>query len=431
MGIAQQPEGLAAVVSLEPVYEGYRYIYMNGVRRSSTVGTLGLFQAIDAKPGRPSDDPKYLANSAPQAWCYPVNIAGGAADTDQNGPYWNERNLIPTTLGKTTPLFLTQGFLETNTHTDGAFQYYNGLAGTENRAWFGQFDHCRAWETSAACGASGAGGGERLAVGKQGFIDEVMRFLDEHLQGIEPEVEDPTIEVQDILGRYRAEEAWPPTDSRLYETSLTAGTYADSGSGNGLRPTESQGLWSVSEPLPHDVWLSGEPIITAGVEAVPNANLAANVYQVSPDGQLTMISRGVSLLRGTGRRTVSFSMYGQDWPIPAGDRIAVLISSANTDVFTHVATRTDVTVLSAKIGLPFLARDRTEFLPSDGSTSRLEAYLGGATATLSEAAIAASERPFNLPPPLADAEADGPGVGEGQAKEPPSNAPAYGKRRAA
>lgn len=400
MGIAQQPEGLAAVVSLEPVFDGYRYIWMNGVRRSGTLATIPLFQAGDAMPGRPGDNPQYQANGAPQAWCYGVNIAGGVADDDPNGPYWQERNLIPTTLGKTTPLFLTQGFVETNTMTDGAFQYYNGLAGRENRAWFGQFDHCRGWETAAACGSYGHGGGQRLATGKAGFIDEVMRFLDEHLKGIEPLVEDPTIEVQDILGRYRAEEEWPPDDSHLYETSLNTGAYMDTGSGNGLRPTESQGLWSVSQPLPHDVWLAGEPVITVGVDAVPNANLAANVYAVDPDGAMTMISRGVSLLRGSGRRTASFTLFGQDWPIPAGHRIGVLVSSANSDIWTHVATRTTVTVRSAKIGLPFLTYDRTEFLPSDGSTSALERWVGLGGASLSEAKIASSEKPFNLPGPL-------------------------------
>ncbi|MGH2684698.1 MAG: CocE/NonD family hydrolase, partial [Actinomycetota bacterium] len=152
MGISRQPKGLAAVASLEPVYEGYRYMYMNGVRRQRTWPlTLALFQAIDAKPGRVTDSPQYHANGAPQAWCYPVNLAGNYADDNPNGPYWNERNLIPMAVGKTTPLFLTQGFLETNTRSDGAFQYFNNLAGTENRAWFGQFDHCRAWETQNKC----------------------------------------------------------------------------------------------------------------------------------------------------------------------------------------------------------------------------------------------------------------------------------------
>ena len=394
MGIAQQPKGLAAVASMEPVYDGYRYIYMNGVRRSSTVGTLALFQAIDAKPGRPGDTPQYHANGAPQAWCYGVNVAGGAADTDANGPYWNERNLIPTTLGKTTPLFLTQGFLETNTHTDGAFQYFNGLAGDQNRAWFGQFDHVRGWETNAD--------GSRFQTGRSIFVEELMRFFDEHLKGIEPAVEDPTVAVQDNLGRYRAEASWPPADMRLFTTELKAGTISESGSGSGLRPTAGQGIWSVSQELPNDAWFAGEPVITAGIDAlVPNANLAANVYDISPEGEATMISRGVSLLRGTGQRSVSFTLYGQDWLIPAGHRIGVLISSANTDVFTHVATRQTVTVRHAKIALPFLTFDRDVFLDG-GSTPRLEAYLPQATSTpLDESQLAAAEVGFTLPPKLA------------------------------
>jgi hypothetical protein len=389
MGIGQQPEGLAAVVSMEPVYDGYRYIWMNGVRRSATVGTVGLFQAIDAKPGRPGEA-QYNVNGAPEAWCYGVNIAGAAADDDPNGPYWQDHNLIPTAIGKTTPLFLTQGFLELNTRPDGAFQYFNNLAGTENHAWFGQFDHFRGWEKGSGI----------YQLGRSTYIEEVMRFLDEHLKGIEPAAPDPTIEVQDILGRYRAEDAWPPADSHLYETSLKTGTYTDSGSGSGLQPSQTQGIWTVSTPLPHDVWLAGEPVITVGVDAVPNANMAANVYDVSEEGELTMISRGVSLLRGTGRRTTSYTMYGQDWPIPAGHRIAVLISPADTNEFTHVATRTTVTIRSAKIGLPFLTYDRTQFLPSDGTTPRLESYVSASKTTLTETTITGAEKPFNLPGPL-------------------------------
>ena len=394
MGIAQQPEGLAAVVSLEPVYSGYRYLYMNGVRRPNVAGTIPGFQAYDAKPGRPSDSPQYLANSAPQAWCYGVNIGGSVADDSPTGPYWAERDLGPTAEGKTTPLFLTQGFLETNTRVDGAFSYFNDLAGEDNRAWFGQFDHCRGWETQAACSARGDD--QRLAVGRAGFVDEVMTFLDEHLKGIEPPIEDPAIAVQDSTGRYRAEEQWPPADSRLFTTALNTGTYTDSGSGSGLRPSETQGIWTVSEPLPHDVWLSGEPVITVGVDSVPNANLAANVYDISPEGTAKMVSRGVSVLRGVGSKTATFAMYGQDWPVAEGHRLGVLVSSANTDEFNHVATRSTVTVRSAKIALPFLTYDRATFLDG-GMTPRLESYLGADATTLSAEKLTSSQRSFTLP----------------------------------
>ena len=404
MGIAQQPEGLAAVVSLEPVYSGYRYIWMDGVRRTNwPYGTS--FTAVDAQPGRPSDPPEYHVNGAPQAWCYPINIAGHNVDDSESGFYWAERNLVPTGVGKTTPLFLTQGFLETNTKQDGAFEYFNSLAGTYNRAWYGQFDHCRAWETQAACNASG--NDQRLAVGRAGFIDEVMRFLDLHLKGIQPEVTDPAIEVQDNFGRWRAEDSWPAADTQMYTTDLRPGTYSDNGSGRGDRPTEGQGIWSVSDVLPHDVWFSGEPRLQATVEGVPGANVAANVYDISPDGRVTMISRAVELLRGVGAQDVDMTLYGQDWVVAAGHRLGVLISSANTDQFRHVATRSDVTVRAASISLPFLTFERTEFLEG-GSTPRLLSFLDGSTATLSGPFIEGVETPFSIPGPLAEREGNEP-----------------------
>ena len=402
MGVAKQPKGLAAVVSLEPVYSGYRYLWMDGVRRSSTLATIGLFQAIDAKPGRPGDTPQYLANSAPQVWCYGVNLGGSAADNSETGPFWAERDLVRTAVGKTTPVFLTQGFLETNTHTDAAFEYWNNLAGRNNHAWFGQFDHARAWEKNHST-STPSGDNTRWQTGRDGqiFIDEVMRFLDEHLLGIAPAVQDPTVSVQDITSRWRTEESWPPADSAPYTTELRAGVYRDSGSGHGLRPTQTQGLWNVSQPLPHDVWLSGEPSVSLGVDSVPNANVAANVYDIDNEGNARMISRGVAIARGVGAKSVTIKMYGQDWPIPAGHRVGVLISSANTDVFTHAPTQADVTVRHAKIDLPFLTYDRTEFLQLDGSNPRLDNYLAGARTALPESFLTANELPFTLPAPLA------------------------------
>lgn len=393
MGIAQQPKGLAAVVSLEPVYSGYRYIWMNGVRRDSTWPYGHLFTVADVMPGRPSDSPEYQSNGAPQVWCYPVNIGGQSADDSEDGVYWAERNLLPTAKGKKTPLFLTQGFLETNTKPDGAFEYFNSLAGKQNRAWYGQFDHCRAWETEGACTQTS---NKALAVGRPGFIGEVMRFLDFHLKGIKPKKTDPRIEVQDNLGRWRAEKSWPAPDMRFYETKLRTGEYTDSGEGSGTTPTEDQGIWSVSKPLRYDAWFSGTPQVKATVDALPNANLAANVYDVAPSGAVTMISRGVSLLRGTGEREVELTLYGQDWFLPKGHRVGVLLSSANADEFTHVPTNAPVTVSSAKIKLPFLSKNRKRFLKGSG-TPRLERYLASATSTLSKAFVKESQAKFALP----------------------------------
>jgi predicted acyl esterase len=404
MGVAQQPKGLAAVVSLEPVFSGYRYIYMNGVRRAGFWPYGSSFTTYDAQLG-PSDEMEYNVNSAPQAWCYPVNIAGQNVDWSETGPYWTERNLVPTAEGKTTPVFLTQGFLETNTKSDGAFEYWNSLAGTENRAWFGQFDHCRAWETQAKCGSSGTNVGDtsRWAVGHPGFIDDVMTFLDEHLKGIAPEATEPKVEVQDTLGRWRYEESWPPADTEYFTTELRPGTYTDDGSGAGRRPNPSTGIWTVSQPLEHDAWIAGTPTVSVSVDAVPNANIAANVYDIDPSGKVTMISRGVQSLSGTGIRNDTLTLYGQDWPIPAGHRLAIRIGGADTDEFQYggTATRTTVTVRNARLTLPFLTNNRTEFLEGT-STGKLEQYLAFANVTITPEQIAAAQATYELPGPLTE-----------------------------
>ena len=66
MALAQRPEGLAAVVSQEPVVDGYRYLYMNRVPFSNRLSTPALFQVIDFQPGHPQDDPEYHISSLPK-----------------------------------------------------------------------------------------------------------------------------------------------------------------------------------------------------------------------------------------------------------------------------------------------------------------------------------------------------------------------------
>ena len=46
--------------------------------------------------------------------------------------------------------------------------FWNSLPGTENRAWFGQWDHVRGNDLA---------GEDEPAMGRRGFFDEVMRFV--------------------------------------------------------------------------------------------------------------------------------------------------------------------------------------------------------------------------------------------------------------
>jgi predicted acyl esterase len=393
MGIAQDPKGLEAVVAMEPVYSGYRYLYNNGVRFVNSLLTPAGFQAYDAKPGSTQDSPEYQLNGAPLAYCYGLNYALQQQDDDQ-APHWVERDLIPMTKGSDIPLFLTQGFLETNTKPDGAFDLFAGMKGPK-RAWFGQFDHVRGWER--------AGGGYtegRFQTGRKDFVVELMRFFDEHLKGgARGYAADPNVAVQDNLGRYRGEASWPPSDSDLWWTKLRAGSYLDDGANSASGSQAGNGLWSISPTLDHDVWLAGEPVLTAEVDSAPRANLVANVYDIAPDGEATVVSRGATLLREEGSKDVRLPLYGQDWVFEKGHRVGVLISSANSDWWVHVPTNTDVLVNAAQIGLPFLRYDRRSFLPG-GSTPRLEQHLESEVLSLSKQQVKDRTKPFDLPGPL-------------------------------
>jgi uncharacterized protein len=64
IGVDRQPAGLAAVVSQEPVYDLYRYLYGDGIRRENAFLTPALYDLIDATPGPITDDPNYNLSGA-------------------------------------------------------------------------------------------------------------------------------------------------------------------------------------------------------------------------------------------------------------------------------------------------------------------------------------------------------------------------------
>jgi predicted acyl esterase len=399
MGIAQQPKGLAAVIAMEPVYSGYRYLFTDGIRYPNAAGTPASFTLTDAVPGSTSDKPEYVINgTSPNASCYALNI-GQQQQDDPTVPFWAVRDLIPKAKGKTTPLFLTQGYLETNTKPDGAFTFFNNMAGPK-RAWFGQFDHVRGYEKT----------GEDYLTGRTTFAEEAMRWLDHYVAGTAPEPKDPPVEVQDIRGRYRAEASWPPADTVMRASALKPGGYTDDGGNNGTGTGAGAGLWTFSQPLTHEVWLAGEAALEVTIsDAAPRANLVANLYDVDPDGQATMIGRGAKLLRsGAGKARID--LYGQDWPLTEGHRFGVLLSSANAEWWDHVPTNSTVTVESATISLPFLSHRRDTFL--DGlPTTRLDSYLSSAPFPVAADVIEGATAQFDLPGPLTRQPKSAPGRG--------------------
>ena len=359
MALATRPEGLAAVVSQEPVVDGYRYLYMNRVPFSNRLSTPTLFQVIDSQPGHPLDDPEYHVNGTPKdPSCYESNI-DDQQNPDPNSDYWRPRNLIEAVKGNTTPTFMMAGLLEDNTKPDQVFTLFNNLAGTQNRGWFGQWDHIRG--TDRGIDDSDEEFFEKPLAGRAGFAAEAARFLDRHVKGLPPAEApthlDPKIVIQSNDGRFRAEQAWPPADVQRLRSGLIGGTYTDDGGNNGTGEGAGDGLWTFSPPLDRTVHLAGPPTVQLDLKtSAPDANLVANVYDVDPDGMATLVSRGAYLIPESGEH--GFELYAQDWRFEPGHRIGVLITDSNEEWFAHEPSEAEVEIVSAGVDLPFLPAPR-------------------------------------------------------------------------
>jgi hypothetical protein len=167
IGTAVKPAGLAAVVSQEPVYDLYRYLYANRVRYVNSLATPALYDMIAETPGSVQDSPDYNSNGAndlQRPGCPALNYAD-QQDRDHDSAYWRQRDLIAKAKGSTVPLFMTQGFLENNTKPDGASEFFNDMAGPK-RAWFGMWDHVRGNDVDD---------NGRLKMGRAGWFGEGSR----------------------------------------------------------------------------------------------------------------------------------------------------------------------------------------------------------------------------------------------------------------
>ena len=383
MAIAQRPQGLAAVVSQEPVVDGYRYIYMNGVRLNGRPATIPSFQAHDAIPQGGPSNPEYFLNGLlgtnPACWLENILLSQIILP---DVAYWPERNLVEAVKGATTPLLLNEGFLETNTTPDAVWTLFNNLAGPK-RGWFGQWDHVRGTDRA----------GKASAVGREGWADEAIRFLDHYVKGLPlaqaPTDRDAPITIQDGDGEFREELSWPPVDSRPLALALKGGTYADDGANNGAGAGAGNGIWTVTQPFAHDARIAGVPTVKVDVgSAPPLSNLVVDVYDIDEKGSAVVVSRGAHLLQGAG--AIEFELYGNDWRIAKGHRVGVLVSGANADWFTHVPTNQSVTVDGGEAKLPFLTYTRAAKLEGK-PTGALLAWRNQAfavpAATLSQAAV--------------------------------------------
>lgn len=357
MALAEDPEGLGAAVIQAPLIGLYEGIYRNGVGFTTGWRNIGVsYLLYDAPPNDPfGSQPQELINGAqfnPGCFAY---IQANNQNHVENAPYWRERDLKVPAADTDVPVFWTHGFFDQQTKANNFLPVWEDIE-SPKRAWFHQSDHAR--------------GSEVNRIGREGWMDEAMAFLEQHLMDA-PAPDLPAVEVQDNEGSWRSEDAWPPEDASMHRFQMLGGTYADNSGNSAGSP--NNGLWTFTPPAPYDLRFSGPYEVAVDVDAqVPLANMVTLLYDVDPEGTATMIQRGAQLIDGSG--PASFESLPQDWILREGHRLGLFVSASDSTFFFPLHTRGNVTVKSGTWSVPFLRYERTPDLeggPAAPTTTRV------------------------------------------------------------
>jgi predicted acyl esterase len=191
-----------------------------------------------------------------------------------------------------------------------------------------------------------------------GFLQECLRWFDQHLKGVDTGIMDepilrvwmqepvsPATHYKERPGRWVAEPAWPPPDAQTWtwdfgpagpvahrspeSTGVDAGAWCpDGGEGDwpaDQRDEDARSLTFTSEALEEAIEILGFPEVELSIEVDrPTAFVAVRLCDVAPDGSSLLVTRGVLNLTH-GERRVRLDAIAQR--VPAGHRLRIGIST--------------------------------------------------------------------------------------------------------
>ncbi|MEU5724615.1 CocE/NonD family hydrolase [Micromonospora sp. NPDC047738] len=392
---------LQAIVSQEPTWNRYNYLFSNGVPRSNATSTPRSYYSIATMPPLADDSEHYKANAAYEKShpeCETNNLTN-TQNPDPKAPFWRDRDFASRAAGSQTPLFVTSGFIEDNTKPEEMQKYLANHQGPE-RGWLGPWEHVRGNETNSK---------GQLKMGRAGWFDEVMRFYDQHLRGIEPSVTDPAFSIEDSLGNWRAQPTWPVTND-AYKVRLSPGQYVDNGSNaqvaaRSMTAAEAPGwdieyapeagslttdqtallsadapgssYWSWSTPASEQVRITGSPEVTLKTRG--QGNVWVRLWDVAPDGKATMFDENVAVLDHSG--STSFELKATDWTFEPGHQLGVQIGTIASRGWRAVPSGETITVTDARLAVE--VQDPRFDSPTQGDRSPyLDTYVRANTTTL-------------------------------------------------
>ncbi|MER5926463.1 CocE/NonD family hydrolase [Streptomyces mirabilis] len=243
-----------------------------------------------------------------------------------------------------------------------------------------------------------------------GFLQETLRWWDQHLKGIETGImREPLLRAwindpvppatsYDVMpGRWVGDTNWPSPsvtwDERALgageapvlvrspqHTGLDAGRFFPFGNASDLPPDQREedgrSVCFDSAPLTERVEILGRPRVRLRLDsATPRANVVARLCDVAPDGSSTLVTRGVlNLLSRHGRdravewtpgtyEDVEFELSGIGYAFPPGHRVRVAVSDAYWPWVWPHGERGELSVVPARSSLLLPVREPGEEPP--------------------------------------------------------------------
>ncbi|HWG89343.1 MAG TPA: CocE/NonD family hydrolase [Candidatus Thermoplasmatota archaeon] len=380
--LVMRPPHLTTIIPLSSVAGQYEWNFYDGVPYTVN-GLAGMvsYAQIGLTPGTTTDSRTMYAE---RAGCHPENLKEGADPSGDMNTFWKSREFRELRHeANGTSVFYVHGLADWNVKPNHIRDWFNDL-NVPKTAWLGQWGHDYPEENRVVPEWS-----------RHDWRDAVEAWFDHWLLGAPTGADQwvGTVQVQDSLGRWRTEEAWPPHDA-------TSGLWYLADGKLHAAPTESapsmyreearnaldfptvgtrRGVLFEGEALTADLHYAGTPWVnfTAVVDR-PDTHFAIQLLAIHANGDEEIVNRGYlsaphreslespSLLTPGAPTRFSVRLFPQDDVIPAGARLAVWMSAVD-DWVQPAGTGATVTVLHTKdapatLDLPLVAPTESDFL---------------------------------------------------------------------
>jgi len=174
-----------------------------------------------------------------------------------------------------------------------------------------------------------------------------------------------------------------------------AGQVAPFGTGcRVMSATTDPGVAAWTYPVDQGFTLAGPPVVNFTVQtSAPDAEIAARLWDLSPDGKQTLISRGVYRLAGTPTAPsgpIAFELSANAWRVPAGDKLKLEVAGADAPYFQVDAIPSVTNVSAANVSAASVSLPVAEGPPTQAASAAPAASVSPARTSASPASLPAT-----------------------------------------